>query len=532
MAKKTSLKQMLKIKRFLFKNWVIIIILLLAAFLRLYRIADYMTFLGDEGRDVLIVYEILHGKLTLLGPTASVGGFFLGPIYYYFMTPFLWLFNYNPVGPAIMVAFFGVATVWLIYKIATMFFNQKVGLISSFLYAISPVVIAYSRSSWNPNIVPFFSLLSLFFAYKALNKKSLKWFLMCGIFLGIGLQLHYLILFLITIILVYVLISEFILNKKENFLKKVLGIIKNYLFILIGIIIGWIPFLAFEIRHGFQNIQSIFNFVLKSGDTGGNPQFFNSVYDVFFRIYARLVFSYPPIERLENYTKLTISAWQALVIIVSLLSIVLLFYLLFKNLKNKDKFLQFNLLLVWLVVGVLLFGFYKKSIYDYYFGFLFPLPFLLIGNFIYEFYLRSKSLIKIIPILLLFFIVFLNLNGIPFKHQPNRQLNQMETIAKFVVDKANNKPFNFALITGGNSDHAYRYFFKVWDEESVIIKDLEKDPERETVTDQLFIVCESIPCYPLGHSLWEVAGFGRAEIENEWDVSVVKVYKLIPHKEE
>jgi len=45
-----------------------------------------MTFLGDEGRDVLIVYNILHGKLTLLGPTASVGGFFLGPIYYYLVT--------------------------------------------------------------------------------------------------------------------------------------------------------------------------------------------------------------------------------------------------------------------------------------------------------------------------------------------------------------------------------------------------------------------------------------------------------------
>jgi len=91
-------------------------ILVFAAFLRLYRIQDYMTFLGDEGRDVLVVYNILHGKLTLLGPTASVGGFFLGPIYYYFMAPFLLIFNYNPVGPAVMVALFGIATVWLVYK--------------------------------------------------------------------------------------------------------------------------------------------------------------------------------------------------------------------------------------------------------------------------------------------------------------------------------------------------------------------------------------------------------------------------------
>src|ERR1035437_6987442 len=133
------------------QNIFIALILILAAFLRLYRIADYMTFLGDEGRDVLTVYGILHGHLTLLGPTSSVGGFFLGPIYYYFMAPFLWLFNYNPVGPAVMVALFGVATVWLIYKVCADFFNAKIGLVASFFYAISPLVIAYSRSSWNPN---------------------------------------------------------------------------------------------------------------------------------------------------------------------------------------------------------------------------------------------------------------------------------------------------------------------------------------------------------------------------------------------
>ena len=98
------------------QNALLSLILLFSAFLRLYKIEDYMTFLGDQGRDVLIVYNILHGHLTLLGPTSSVGGFFLGPIYYYFMAPFLWIFNYNPVGPAVMVALIGVATVWLIYE--------------------------------------------------------------------------------------------------------------------------------------------------------------------------------------------------------------------------------------------------------------------------------------------------------------------------------------------------------------------------------------------------------------------------------
>src|SRR4030042_6037624 len=107
-------------RQYVIKNWWIVplvTILLLAGYERLHNIAGYMTFLGDEGRDVLIVKRMLvDHKFTLLGPTASVGGFFLGPIYYYFMLPFLWLWHMDPVGPAIMVALFGIATTFIVYK--------------------------------------------------------------------------------------------------------------------------------------------------------------------------------------------------------------------------------------------------------------------------------------------------------------------------------------------------------------------------------------------------------------------------------
>ena len=86
-----------------FEYFSLAAILLTGAFLRLWRIREYMTFLGDEGRDVLIVKRmIVDHDITFLGPTASVGGFFLGPIYYYFITPFLWAFNLDPVGPVVV----------------------------------------------------------------------------------------------------------------------------------------------------------------------------------------------------------------------------------------------------------------------------------------------------------------------------------------------------------------------------------------------------------------------------------------------
>jgi len=506
------------------KKFLLFGILFIAAFLRLYRISDYMTFLGDEGRDVLITYEILHGHLTLLGPTASVGGFFLGPIYYYFMAPFLWLFKYDPVGPAVMVALFGIATVFLVYKVGNKFFGTIGGLISALLYSISPLIIAYSRSSWNPNLMPFFSLLSLCVIYKAISLNRVKLFVLCGFLLGIAMQLHYLAIFLGVVIASYVFIIRIILIKSEPLSKVLFRVAKEYILIFSGFIVGWLPFLMFEFRHGFPNIRSIFNFIFSSGNTGGNEHFSDILKDVFFRLFGRLITKFPPPEQVNLNNDLHIGVWYHLTFVLGILS-VLIFLIKYKDTFKKldNKFKELSLIFVWLFVGIFMFGFYKKSIYDYYFGFMFPLPFLLVG-------FSLSRINKFLGVLILAVLVWINLTGIPFGQEPNRQKEQVKKISQFVLSKTGGKPFNFALITGGNSDHGYRYFFKLEGRDPTVIQNPQIDPERKTVTNQLLVVCEDLNCRPLGDSLWEVAGFGRGEIIGKWDVSVVKVYKLKHYK--
>ena len=491
-----------------------------------------MTFLGDQGRDVLIVYNILHGHLTLLGPTSSVGGFFLGPIYYYFMAPFLWIFNYNPVGPAVMVALIGVATVWLIYEFTSEVFSKEIGLIASLIYAISPIVVAYSRFSWNPNPMPFFSLLILYLLYRNSLKNSMKKLLAAGFLLGIAMQLHYLATFLAVVMFSYLFLSEFVLSKTEYF-SKITSLFKKYIILFLGFFVGWLPFLAFELRHGFPDFRNLFNFIIQSGNTGASANFFQIVYDVFFRLFARLVFNFPQIDQLPQFNSLEINLWIFSSLLIAILSILILFKGLYKSLKTKDKDINKYLLLTcWLVFGVLLFGFYKKSIYEYYFAFMFPLPFILVGNLIGEISKFKKSKIALtIGGFILLAIFLINIQGIPFRYPANRQLNQMKTIADFVMTKTNAKPFNFALISGGNTDHAYRYFFTIWNHPPATIEYTGVDPQRKSVTDQLLVVCESpLPCYPIGNSLWEIAGFGQADIVGHWKVSVVEVYKLIHYK--
>ncbi len=498
------------------------IIITLAAFLRFFRISEYMTFLGDEGRDVIVAKHILEGKLTLLGPRASAGDFFLGPIYYYFIAPFLWLTKLDPVGPAIMIAIFGVATVFLIYLVGKKLFDEKTGLFAASLYSVSPIVIAYSRSSWNPNPVPFFSILSLFLLYLGVKNNKLKLFFIVGILLGITMQLHYLAVFLAIIIVVFIFLGTLYIKRKV----EILDLGKKYISIFMGFVIGFSPFLAFELKHGFPNTRTIFGFIFSNTfSPEKNTSILTIASDVFFRLFARLITRFPPPEQVSIEAHLDLKIWQVITVFLAIASI-------WAILRIKNR-LTVILMLTWLILGVLLFGLYKRNIYDYYFGFMFPLPFLFVGNFLSELFgsKHLKRLGMLVSISIFIFLFIFNLLGAPFLSLPNNQRGQVKKISEFILEKAENKPFNFALITGGNSDHAYRYFFEVEGNKPIDIQNLVIDPKRESVTNQLFVVCESIPCQPLGHPLWEIAGFGRAEVVNSWDISVVKVYKLIQYSD-
>ncbi len=503
---------------------LLILILLLAAFMRLYRISDYMTFLGDEGRDVLVALGILQGHFTLLGPRASAGDFFTGPIYYYMMAPFLWLFHLDPVGPAVMVALFGTATVWLIYHVGKNFFDKKTGLIAAALYAVSPLVITYSHSSWNPNVVPFFSLMTIYLLYKAVTTtRSWKYYLLVGVFLGISIQLHYISVFLAVIVAVSLFIMQWFLTNKI----QIVPLIKYYVEIFVGFLIGYSPFLAFEARHGFPNTRTILKFI--STDTTKASYetyhaFYQPILDVFFRLFARLVFVFPSPDLYQYRAMQQLEIYGVVIVIIAFVSIAALFLI-------KNKFVVI-LITTWLVLGVLLFGLYKKPIYDYYLVFIFPLPFFLIANLISKISELKKGNFTYGIILgaLLFAAIFgYNLYFQPFQYAPNKQKAQTEEIAKFVITQTNNKQFNFAMLSAGhgNSDHAYVYYLTILDHAPITIQNQAVDPGRSTVTDQLLIVCEDKNCKPLGDPLWEVAGFGQAAVWKSWDLPWVKVYKLV-----
>ena len=482
-----------KITAWLKKNWILVLILVVGATLRLYKIDQFMTFLGDEGRDAIIVRRLLvNFDLILIGPGTSIGNMYLGPLYYYMMAPALLFANFSPVGPAAMIAGLGVVTIWFVWWAGREWFSTRAGLTAAALYAISPTVIIYSRSSWNPNIMPFFALLSIYSIYRVWKFKQFKWLLVLAVSYAFVLQSHYLGLLLAPALFLFWLLKR--------------PPIRYTIYASVIFLTLMSPLAIFDARHGWRNFSAMKTFFTARQET------------VSARPWNAAPKLYPQFEEI-NWS-LIAAKDETAGKVTSMFLLAATVFLLFK--KKKDIFATpYFLLLSWLGIALLGFGLYKQHIYDNYFGFIFAAPFLLLGAIVSE-----LSKIKKLSILLfigLSVLVFINLRNLPLKY-PNQQLKRSMEVAEKIAEESGEVPFNIAVVAERNYEDGYQYFLEK-DNEKVIEIDAQRS---ETVTAQLFVICEMPPekCDPTHSSKAEVANFGWSKIENQWEVMGVTIYKL------
>lgn len=190
---------------------IITTICIIAAFLRFQGLSSSYQFLGDQGRDARVMKEMLEGKrLQLVGPTMSLGGFYLGPLFYYITAPSLWIANFNPVGPALFTAVLGVTTVALLFWCMRTFSAPAASWAAALGAAVDPTLVHFSRFAWNPNLIPFFVVLWLYAALKYRRTHTLKWWYILGVMCAVLIQLHY-----VTVLLLAVSIVMWIQSHKK-----------------------------------------------------------------------------------------------------------------------------------------------------------------------------------------------------------------------------------------------------------------------------------------------------------------------------
>lgn len=504
---------------------MLVLIIGCALFFRLWQIDQYMTFLGDEGRDALVVKRMIYQiqyqltgfapgdhKWTLLGPTTSVGNMYLGPLYYYMMIIPLWLANFSPVGPAVAVALLGTATVFLIWLFGREMFSPVAGIIAALLYAFSPVTIYYAKSSWNPNPMPFFALVAVFAMYRVLANRQFGWLIVAGISVAFALQMHYLGTILVAILGFFWIISCYQTMRHAPLARRRFLTFSLIALLLFAFLMS--PLVWFDLRHGGINYQSFVAFFSQRETTVNiNPvNALGRIPDLYSRLFVT--------RYLTGFDQLA----------GNVLAMLLFGFVIYKTAKSYIKRkINFGFLVIgsWLLFAILGMSLYKMGVFDHYFGFASPALFLLTGAAFAHLFKKSVAsqgqALRVLAMAMVIYLLFLSAVKNPNLNPPNRQLARTEQVVKSIIEEVQDSRFNFALISRNNYDAAYQYYLELGGHQPIAI---DAQDTKNSITDQLIVVCEDPICQPVGHPKFEIAGFGWSKIDKEWQVMGTKLFKL------
>lgn len=423
---------------------VFIFLVLLGSFLRLYRLRSTLQFLGDQGRDVLIVRRMLIERHpALIGPVTSVGNMYLGPLYYYFMLFPLLLTYPDPTGPALAVALMGIATLALIYVLGKKMVGERAALFATAAYAVSPLIITYSRFSWNPNIVPFFSLLFIWHLYQALKGQNRAW-VFVGLWFSLLIQLHYITL-IVGAFAGIGWIWTLVRAVREGSIRKDFFVYTALAIIVF--LISLIPLAVFDIRHGYINSRAFTAFFQSDGE---HFRFFSALPGVVVSTGTLFVRNIAGMF-LVNITGM----WKLLTLLTSL---GIMGQLLLSKKKREYRFGE-QLLFTFFLFSCGFLALYRSSLYDHYLSFLFPIGALMFGMMLSA--LWDRTITRPLVALCVGAVILVSLQKTPGKENLGYNIDMMNMTAMRIQEHVvPGEKYNIFLFspTRDYQGMNYRYF--------------------------------------------------------------------------
>ncbi len=372
-----------KIIKFIQSNKIILLIMGLGFILRIHDFSSLFYYTMDEEVMNLIQRSIVFGQHFPLIGSVSPLNTYLGPIFYYFGAMILAFSNINPIGQGIFGVLLGTINIFLIYKISTLLFNKKVGILAALFYSSSFLAVLFDRRYWHLTPGPFLSLLVLLSIYK-IKQRSIKYvYLLVGaLIFGWNTDYTNLVLFLF-VGLVWIL-YKLPIKRKEVLIAVLIFLISN------------LPLAVFDIRHDFLNAKSFVNYFTKAkqekhlgdreslGQSRLEQTFLTSALPLI--TYSRTLYinSDLNISNQHTYCKAYIkdrnNAQGVVLPILASLLILAFGYLTFKNWKAKDSFSYKIIFSFYLIfqMGVLFYSFVLKGdVFEHYLATLLPYLFII-----------------------------------------------------------------------------------------------------------------------------------------------------------
>ncbi|HLL60596.1 MAG TPA: hypothetical protein VK338_02675 [Candidatus Nitrosocosmicus sp.] len=230
----------------------LILIFFFGIFLRNLYLPENLLFGYEQGRDALVINDILSGKkFTLLGPQTDIPGIYHGVLYYYYLAIGYFFAQGDPAVVILFFTLFNALSIVVVYAIGKEIFkNRYLPLLAAFFTTISFNVIIYSR--WLSNVSPSILLAALlFYILIRLVKTNNSFYVIPSAFL-VGILAHFELLnMLYGVVLLSIILKVFKIK------VRLLHAISSFAIFIATLS----PFIIFDLRHEFLLTKGLLEYL-------------------------------------------------------------------------------------------------------------------------------------------------------------------------------------------------------------------------------------------------------------------------------
>lgn len=241
----------LKLPKFNPYSLTIILILLIAIFLRFWQVNNRWSIFSDSARDILVARESLKRlDFPLVGSFSSAGPFVFGPLFYWFISV-AYLPNINfLILPWLAIGVVSVLTVLIMAEAGRQLENEHLGILTALLTAVSFAQVRRSLALTQHTFIAITGALIVLTFISYLKKRKSIYVFFMGLAIGIALSMHYqAINFLAFAVIIFL--------PRFN-LKKILS---AAFYLIVGIIIPSLPLLYWDSQQNWANIRNLLDYL-------------------------------------------------------------------------------------------------------------------------------------------------------------------------------------------------------------------------------------------------------------------------------
>jgi hypothetical protein len=239
---------------------ILVVVIIMAIFFRTNHLEGKMTFEWDQSRDFTAVETMFKtGKPLLLGPIVrgDLGGFYLGPLYYYLVMPLYHYSGGNPLSLSVISIGMDALVIILLYSLLRDRLSWQAALVAIIIWAGSPLLVHDSFTPWNVSLISAWIIIFLT-TLTQLRETGRFRYKFSAIFLAaLVSNIH---LSLVPVVLILLIVSF------KSFLKLS---VKQYLWLLLAFLLPLSTLIWHDLTHDLQNLRLLKQFILTVTDRSG-----------------------------------------------------------------------------------------------------------------------------------------------------------------------------------------------------------------------------------------------------------------------